>query len=430
MHTAKGTGETGGRRAHSVPVDRSPLSRRMFGVCALLSGACCVFPAHAALYRCDGSQGEMVVADHTAGYRNCKLISNLEAPRPVHHAPRAAPIAAVPIATADAAPIHEFVPAAYAPPDSTTPSSPPKEVKANPAVITIKPLEQVPAPVVRELPPPPLPGLVDVEKPWPMALMDKIAVDLLPRALSPAKRAATNSSAPPRGAAAQALRPVNVVSVRPMSLDPAPAATGTAAPQGPRRGAVYKIARADGSVEYTNIASRAQGANAKMLFTYIITCYACNVHSRVNFNTVALHLNDYDDEIRAAAAHNGISEALLRAVIHAESAFNPRALSYKGAQGLMQLMPGTANDLGVTNAFDIGQNIRGGAAYLAQLLRDFGGNVSLAAAAYNAGESAVRKYNGVPPYDETQVYVKRVAILRERYLKALHPTTLAAAGVQ
>ncbi len=428
MHTAKGTGETGGRRAHSVPFDHSPLARRMFGACALLIGACCVWPAHAALYRCDGSQGEMVVSDHTAGYRNCKLISGLEAPRSAHHSPRAAPIAAVPIATADAAPIHEFVPAAYAPPDSTTPSSPPKEVKANPAVITIKPLEQAPAPVVRELPPPPIPGLVDVEKPWPMELMDKIAVDLLPRALKPEKQ---NSAAPsPQGATVPPTQSKTVMDATPAAFAPAPLTVKPNAPQAPKRGAVYKIARADGSVEYTNIAARAQGANAKMLFTYIITCYACNVHSRVNFNTVALHLNDYNDEIRAAAAHNGISEALLRAVIHAESAFNPRALSYKGAQGLMQLMPGTANDLGVTDAFDIDQNIRGGAAYLAQLLRDFGGNVSLAAAAYNAGEAAVRKYNGVPPYDETQVYVKRVALLRERYLKALHPTTLAAAGVQ
>jgi len=400
----------------------------MFGACVLLVGACCVWPAHAALYRCDGSQGEMVVADHTAGYRNCKLISNLEAPRPARHAPRATLIAATPIATTDAAPIHEFVPAAYAPPDSTTPSSPPKEVKANPAVITIKPLEQAPAPVVRELPPPPLPGLVDVEKPWPMELMDKIAVDLLPRALKPEKQ---NSAAPsPQGATVPPTQSKTVMDATPAAFAPAPLTVKPNAPQPPKRGAVYKIARADGSVEYTNIAARAQGANAKMLFTYIITCYACNVHSRVNFNTVALHLNDYDDEIRAAAAHNGISEALLRAVIHAESAFNPRALSYKGAQGLMQLMPGTANDLGVTNAFDIGQNIRGGAAYLAMLLRDFGGNVSLAAAAYNAGEAAVRKYNGVPPYDETQVYVKRVALLRERYMKALHPTTLAAAGVQ
>ncbi|HEY3520211.1 MAG TPA: transglycosylase SLT domain-containing protein [Rhodanobacteraceae bacterium] len=429
MHTATDAGETGGRRAHSVPMPDSPRARRMLGALALLIGAGCAWPAHAALYRCDGSQGEMVVADHTAGYRNCKLISGLEAPRPAHHASRAAPIPAVPIATADATPIHEFVPAAYAPPDSTTPSPPPKEVKANPAVITIKPLPETSAPVLQALPPPPVPGLVDVEKPWPMELMEKIAVDLLPRALKPEKPTTSGSPAspPPRGATIPPPESKTVMNATPTAFTPGPP---TVKPEPPKRGAVYKIARADGSVEYTNIASRAQGSNAKMLFTYIITCYACNVHSRVNFNTVALHLNDYDDEIRAAAAHNGISEALLRAVIHAESAFNPRALSYKGAQGLMQLMPGTANDLGVTNAFDIGQNIRGGAQYLAQLLRDFGGNVSLAAAAYNAGEGAVRKYNGVPPFDETQVYVKRVALLRERYMKALHPTTLAAAGVQ
>jgi len=106
-------------------------------------------------------------------------------------------------------------------------------------------------------------------------------------------------------------------------------------------------------------------------------------------------------------------------VIHAESAFNPMAMSNKGAQGLMQLMPGTAGDLGVSDAFDAAQNIDGGARYLAQLLRDFNGDVKLAAAAYNAGEAAVQKYGGVPPYDETQVYVARVQQLRDRYQKAL-----------
>ena len=413
----------------------------MQAVFALLAGASILSmavasPAHAALYRCTGDKGEMAVVDRVGHYRDCKLISGSEAP-PVHRVAtakkiEAAPIGAAvatPIPTADAAPIREFVPAAYAPPDSTTPSSPPKEVKANPAVITIKPLPETSAPVMHALPPPPLPGLVDVEKPWPMELMEKIAVDLLPRALKPEKTGGSSTS-PPRGAVAPPPQPKTIVNATPAAFTPAPSVVKADAPRPPKRGAVYRIARADGSVEYTNIASRAQGSNAKMLFTYIITCYACNVHSRVNFNTVALHLNEYDGQIRAAAAHNGISEALLRAVIHAESAFNPRALSYKGAQGLMQLMPGTAADLGVTNAFDVAQNIRGGAAYLAALLRDFGGNVSLAAAAYNAGEGAVRKYNGVPPFDETQVYVKRVALLRERYLKALHPTTLAAAGVQ
>ncbi|MGB2788164.1 MAG: lytic transglycosylase domain-containing protein, partial [Dokdonella sp.] len=119
------------------------------------------------------------------------------------------------------------------------------------------------------------------------------------------------------------------------------------------------------------------------------------------------------------ATDYGVDAALLRAVIHAESAFNPMAVSAKGAQGLMQLMPGTANDLGVADAFDAQQNIRGGAQYLAQMLREFDGDERLATAAYNAGPGAVQKYENVPPYAETQVYVERVATLKERYRKAL-----------
>lgn len=407
---------------------RPGFPRNTIAALVLFAGTCTFGTAFAGLYQCVGSQGETVFASHAAGYKDCKKLGGFDAPTPLPRMARAEKIPAVAIATQPAAPIHEFVPAAYAPPGSDTPTTP-KEVKANPAVITIKPLPETSTPVVSALPPPPVPGLVAVEKPWPMEVMEAIATDLLPRALAlqPAVPAAASSAGNPgtplpRSAGAQQPASPSVVPASFVEkVDPL---------QPPKRGAVYKIARTDGSVEYTNIATRAQGPNAKMLFSYIITCYACNVHSRVDFNTVALHLDEYDDVIHAAAAHNGISEALLRAVIHAESGFNPRALSYKGAQGLMQLMPGTASDLGVTDAFDIGQNIRGGAEYLAALLRDFGGNVSLAAAAYNAGEAAVRKYNGVPPYDETQVYVKRVALLRERYLKALHPTTLAAAGVQ
>ena len=412
------------RRAVRAGVGLHPgFARNTIAALVLFAGTFACGTAFAGLYQCIGSQGETVFASHAAGYKDCKKLGGFDAPAPVPRAPHAEKIPAVAIATQPAAPIHEFVPAAYAPPEPATPATPPKEVKANPAVITITPLHEANAPVVQTLP---SPNGLDIEKPWPMELVDAIAIDLLPRALaSPAAPASSagNPGAPlPRSAGAQEPASPSVV--------PASFVEKVDPPQPPKRGAVYKIARTDGSVEYTNIATRAQGPNAKMLFTYLITCYACNVHSRVDFNTVALHLDEYDDDIRAAAAHNGISEALLRAVIHAESGFNPRALSYKGAQGLMQLMPGTASDLGVTDAFDIGQNMRGGAEYLAMLLRDFGGNVSLAAAAYNAGEAAVRKYNGVPPYDETQVYVKRVALLRERYLKALHPTTLAAAGVQ
>ena len=105
----------------------------------------------------------------------------------------------------------------------------------------------------------------------------------------------------------------------------------------------------------------------------------------------------------------------MRAIIHAESAFNPNALSRVGAQGLMQLMPATARRFGVGNAFDAAQNIRGGVQYLAFLLKRFNGDLSLAAAGYNAGEGAVDKYRGVPPYSETQRYVQRVGLLAQRY---------------
>jgi soluble lytic murein transglycosylase-like protein len=179
------------------------------------------------------------------------------------------------------------------------------------------------------------------------------------------------------------------------------------------RGAVYRIARANGVTEYTNI--RPNGGRYKLLFTYISTCYACNLHSTVNWASTALNLEAYRREVAAAATEYGVDPALLRAVIHAESAFNPNAISNKGAEGLMQLIPGTASDLGVSNPFDVSQNIRGGAQYLATLLKQFNGDTRLATAAYNAGPQNVVKYNGVPPFDETRVYVDRVATLQKRY---------------
>ena len=193
-------------------------------------------------------------------------------------------------------------------------------------------------------------------------------------------------------------------------------------------GSVYRVTLADGTVEYTNV--RPVGITVKrvdMLFTYISTCFACNAHSGIDWATTPLRVHAYAPEIAAAASRYGVDPALLRAVIHAESAFDPRAVSDKGAQGLMQLMPGTAADMGVHDAFLPGQNIDGGARYLARLLRDFHGNERLATAAYNAGEAAVRKYNGVPPYDETQLYVQRVALLHRRYRAAIEPT-LAQGG--
>jgi soluble lytic murein transglycosylase-like protein len=113
--------------------------------------------------------------------------------------------------------------------------------------------------------------------------------------------------------------------------------------------------------------------------------------------------------IEEHATRNGVRKDLVRAVIQVESAFNPRAVSSKGAMGLMQLMPATARQFGVRNAFDPDENVRGGVAYLRQLLDRYDGNERLALAAYNAGPGAVDRYGEtVPPYRETRDYVSRV----------------------
>jgi soluble lytic murein transglycosylase len=116
----------------------------------------------------------------------------------------------------------------------------------------------------------------------------------------------------------------------------------------------------------------------------------------------------YADEIRDISVRYGMDPALVEAVIRAESAFNPWAVSRKGARGLMQLMPHTAWALGVRNSFDPRQNIEGGVRHLRYLLDRYTGNLPLALAAYNAGEAAVDHYRGIPPYPETQQYVRKV----------------------
>lgn len=203
---------------------------------------------------------------------------------------------------------------------------------------------------------------------------------------------------------------------------------------------VRRIVHPDGSVEFTNVRGsqeRKASTRSEVVYRYqdqngVVSfsgerpeaasydvirfhCFACNPSSTVNWLTTPLYRSPYQQEIRAAAREHDVDPALVRAVIHAESAFNPKALSPKGAQGLMQLMPGTARDLEVGNAMDAGENIRGGVQYLAWMLKRFDDDVTLATAAYNAGPGAVERYGGIPPYAETRAYVERVGILHRRY---------------
>jgi soluble lytic murein transglycosylase-like protein len=178
---------------------------------------------------------------------------------------------------------------------------------------------------------------------------------------------------------------------------------------------MYKFTDKDGIVHYTNV----KPAGQKNVKTFSFPCYAsdpkCN---QLDWEKIPLNRQAFDDEIRAAAQVFTVDDSLIRAIIHAESAYQPEALSPRGAQGLMQLMPATQKELQIDDVFDPISNIEGGTLYLSQLLNQFDHDVDLAAAAYNAGPGAVREYGGIPPYKETREYVRRVKILYRRYRSA------------
>jgi len=177
---------------------------------------------------------------------------------------------------------------------------------------------------------------------------------------------------------------------------------------------IYQYQKPDGSVVFSNVKPKTQSVVQTLKFD----CYACTLDSSIDWHKTPLYLGKYENDIIKASRRFSVKPALIQAVIHAESSFKPLVISKVGAQGLMQLMPQTAKELGVVKPFNVTQNINGGTQYLAKLLKAFDGDISLATAAYNSGSSNVKKYGGVPPFAETQAYVKRVKILHKRYYVA------------
>lgn len=173
---------------------------------------------------------------------------------------------------------------------------------------------------------------------------------------------------------------------------------------------VYKSQREDGSAVFSD-----RPPSDQRYEVLRFDCFACAVRSPINWHTTPLFERRFARVIEQVASELVLDPALIRAVIHAESAFNPQAISRRGAQGLMQLMPETASMLGVQDPSQPEQNIRAGSLYLQQLLQSFDGDLKLALAAYNAGPGTVRRFGGVPPYAETTAYIERVMILKSRY---------------
>ncbi len=181
-------------------------------------------------------------------------------------------------------------------------------------------------------------------------------------------------------------------------------------------GEIYRYVEKDGTVVYTNVAPKnGTGRTARKLTGEFRPTPSPAAPARVSSSSKR-KLEEYDAFIESAATRYKIPVALVKAVMHAESAFNPNALSHVGASGLMQLMPATAQEMYVKDIFDPKENIEGGVRYLRVLANEFDGDMVKMVAAYNAGPDAVKKYKGqVPPYQETQAYVRKVIALYRQY---------------
>lgn len=163
---------------------------------------------------------------------------------------------------------------------------------------------------------------------------------------------------------------------------------------------VYKYVASDGTVHFTDKRKHKR---------YKRVVKSKKSRSRIAYNSLKKNKKKYSPLIQTIASKYQLDPKLLHAIIRAESAYDPNAISSAGAVGLMQLMPATARRYGVTDRRNPKQSITGGTRYLKDLLKMFGSNMKLVAAAYNAGENAVKKYrNSIPPYPETQQYVKKV----------------------
>lgn len=173
---------------------------------------------------------------------------------------------------------------------------------------------------------------------------------------------------------------------------------------------IYRIKDKNGKITFTNIAQKKipKGAEYKLVLKSLIRPVK-RTRKKTKYRTLNRNRDKFEPLITLAAREHSIDAKLLHAVIRAESAYNPKAVSHKGAVGLMQLMPKTADRYGVKDREDPKQNINGGAKYLSDLMTMFSSDIRLAVAAYNAGEHNVIKYGRkVPPFKETQHYVKKV----------------------